>query len=92
MLEGLSKAPMAVWMFVLIGILAAVGVLVNSEFRTSLSAGDQQDTVDNATRGILNITKQLPTVGTVFGVLLIVAAVVGLVGVFQYFKGGRGMY
>ena len=94
MLDGLRQVPMAVWMFVLIGILAGVGVLVNDEFRTTLSAGTQRDVVDNATLGIANITKQLPTVGTVIGVLIIVAAVVGLVGVFQFFGGGkgRGMY
>jgi len=94
MLDGLRQAPIAVWMFVLIGILAAVGVVVNTEFKNTLSAGTQQDVIENSTQGIANITKQLPTVGTVIGVLIIVSAVVGLVGVFSYFggAGGRGMY
>ena len=94
MLEGLRQAPIAVWMFVLIGILAAVGVVVNTEFRNTLQEGTQRDVIDNATLGIANITKQLPTVCTVIGVLIIVSAVVGLVGVFSYFRGaeGRGMY
>jgi len=95
MLDGLRQAPIAVWMFVLIGILAAVGVLVNTEFKATLTTGTQTDVIDNATLGIANITKQLPTVGTVIGVLIIVSAVVGLVGVFAYFRGageGRGMY
>ena len=51
------------------------------------------DVTRNATKGILNVAKQLPTVGTVLGVLIIVTAVVGLVSIFQYFGGGgRTMY
>jgi len=181
MIDGLNKVPMAVYLFVIIGILAAVGILINAEMKSStdttssfsvvnetvtiaaagvdlaklsLSApssilytntsegvdvnlnssiiiinttgvtdGDQAATYTaylddaaieatgvswegvyinisysgtdynqagnallNSTYGIANVTKQMPTVGTVIGVLLIVSAVVGLVGVFSYFR------
>ena len=175
MLEGLKNAPAAIWMFVLVGILAGVGVLVNSEFQdngitkynsittnnetitspsnsnavnlanpsvilpttitvtnesngetlatdefnvtligldtiefwllrdinnytkvnityTSYHYTQQWNTIENSTLGIINITKQLPTVGTVIGVLLIVAVIVGLVGAFTFFRRGREAY
>ena len=75
-----------VWSAVIAGIFLAVGVLVLAEFRTSLSAGDQQATIDNVTLAMTNVSKQFPTAGTVIGVLLILGAVMGLV----YF-GGRKM-
>ena len=72
----IREAPGWVWAVVLLAIFAAVGVLVLSEFRSTLSAGTQQDVVDNGTLAIANVTKQLPTVGIIVGVLLIVGAVV----------------
>ena len=46
----------------------------------------QGNILQNSTLGIANITKQLPTVGTVIGVSLIVAVVVTL---FFFFRGKR---
>ena len=65
------------------------------DMNISYSGADFSDSataIRNATRGVGNLTKQLPTVGTVFGVLLIVAAVIGLVGIFSYFRRGGGAY
>ena len=73
---NISDAPGWVWSVVLLGIFGAVGVLVLSEFRSTLTEGAQTAVVDNGTAAIANITKQLPTLGIIVGVLLIVSAVV----------------
>lgn len=84
----IQDMPGVVWGLVLVGILLGVGILVVTELSAGLgatSADNVTKTVyDNATLGVLNISKQLPTVGTIFGVLLIVGAVVML---FFYFRG-----
>jgi len=82
-----TEVPQYIWAFALIGILGGVAVLVNAEFQDTLSTDAQKDVTRNATLGISNITKQLPTVGTIVGVSLIVAVVVTL---FFYFRGGAG--
>ena len=73
---NLSEAPGWVWSVVLLAIFASVGVLVLSEFRTTLTTGSQTAVVDNGTEAIANVIKQLPTVGIIVGVMLILAAVV----------------
>lgn len=83
----IRQAPGFVWALVLLAIFAAVGVLVLAEFRSTLSAGDQQAVVDNGTLAISNVTKQLPTVGIIVGVTLIIGAVV-LIAVYFGRRGG----
>lgn len=83
----IREAPGWVWAVVLLAIFAAVGVLVLSEFRATLTAGTQTDVVDNGTLAIANVTKQLPTVGIIVGVMLIIGAVV-LMAVYFGKRGG----
>ena len=81
----IQDMPGIVWGLVLVGVFLGVGAIVLSEFGTTQTAGSNaRMAIDNASSGLLNISKQLPTVGTIFGVLLIVGAVVML---FFYFKG-----
>jgi len=79
-----TEIPQYIWAFALIGILGGVAVLVNTEFQNTLVNETHKDILRNATAGISNITRQLPTVGTIIGVSLIVAVVVTL---FMYFRG-----
>lgn len=79
----IQDMPGVVWGMVLIGIFLGVGALILGEFGAT-QTGDAKGAIENATAGIVNISKQLPTVGTIFGVLLIVGAVVML---FFYFRG-----
>ncbi len=85
---SIRDLPTYIWAFVLAGILAGVGVLVISEFEKTLTTGPATASTGNATQGIANITAQLPTVGTIVGVSLIVGVVVLL---FVAFRGqGQG--
>lgn len=83
---SIREMPTYIWAFVLAGIFAGVGVLVIDEFQSTLTTGTQTDTTTNATLGIANIAEQLPTVGTIVGVSLIVGVVVLLFVAFR----GRG--
>jgi hypothetical protein len=81
----IQDMPGVVWGIVLVGVFLGVGAIVLSEFATTQASGSNaRMAIDNASAGVLNISKQLPTVGTIFGVLLIVGAVVML---FFYFRG-----
>ena len=72
----LADAPEWVWAIVTVGIFAGVGAIVLSEFADTLtSTSVEYAAVKNASNAIANLSQQLPTVGTVLGVLLIVAAV-----------------
>jgi len=73
----IREAPGWVWAVVMIAIFAAIGVLILDEFSGTLEENSTQWTVtQNGTTAIANVTKQLPTVGIIVGVLLIVGAVV----------------
>ncbi len=86
---SIRDMPTYIWAFVLAGIFAGVGVLVITEFENTLTTGTQTDVTKNATLGIANIAAQLPTVGTIVGVSLIVGVVVLL---FVAFKGQGSTY
>ncbi len=62
----IREAPGFIWALVLLCIFAAVGVLVLTEFNNSGSWNSENSTgaavIGNATDGIANVTKQLPTV------------------------------
>jgi hypothetical protein len=73
----ISDAPSVVMMLVMIGLILGAGVLALSQFSTSLGAGNAQNAVNNATSGVLNLSQQLPTVGTIIGVSLIIVVVLG---------------
>lgn len=77
-----------VWTLVIVGIFLGVGLLVLSEFRTSLDPGDQQAAIDNVTLSINNAAKQLPIVGTVIGVALII----GVVAILALYGGRKSGY
>ena len=80
---NIRDVPAYIWALVLASIFGGVGALVLSEFRPSLSAGTQQDIIDNGTLGIANLTEQFPTVGTIIGVSIIVGVVVILFVAFR---------
>lgn len=80
---NIRDVPGFVWAVVLSAIFGGVGALVLSEFRNTLSAGTQQDIIDNGTEGIANIMEQFPTVGTIVGVSVIVGVVVLLFTAFR---------
>ena len=76
----LADAPGWIWGLIFLVFLSAIGVLVLEEINMSATWNYEKDTaatvIHNATAGIANVTKQLPTVGIIVGVLLIVGAVV----------------
>lgn len=77
---NIQEAPSWVWAIVLLVIFAAIGVLVLEEIRSSSGWAVNETTegavIQNATFAINNVTKQLPTVGIVVGVTLIIGAVI----------------
>ena len=74
---NLDEAPGWVWSVVVLCIMAAVGVLILTELNegaTWTNESIEASVIYNATAGIGNVTKQLPTLGIIVGVLLIVGA------------------
>jgi len=87
---ALEQTASKVWTIVLIGFFIGAGILALAQFRDSVSATDltARSGINYSIEGISNIAEQLPTVGTIIGVLIIIAAVIGMV---VYFR-GRGGY
>jgi len=74
---GLNNVPSVVMSFVLIGLFLGAGALALSKFSDSLAAGAAKNAVGNATLGIGAIAEQLPTIGVIVAVSVIIAVVLG---------------
>lgn len=82
---NLNQIPGMVMILVMAGLIFGAGLLALTEFDASLTAGSEADqAVDNMTRSIGNFAKQMPTVGTILGVAVIIMVVVG-----AFMFGGR---
>ena len=72
---------------VIIGLLAGAGAIALAAF-SSGQTGNALNVINNATSGLLNFSIQLPSVGTIAGVGLIILVIVGAFGLF--FMNRRG--
>ena len=74
----LSQAPQVVMMLVLIGLMLGAGALSLSKFQGSLTAGTiEYQAVGNATKGLGDLSTQLPTIGVIIGVAILISVVLG---------------
>lgn len=84
----LGKAPQIVLLLALTAMIAAAAALAVQSFRDSTTtSGYAYNISQDGLGGLDNMTAQLPTVGTVVGVALIVVVVVGA---FAFFIGKGG--
>lgn len=82
-----GNAPRLILLFVLIGMVLGAGAIALSSFRDSTTDVDASGVLNNTLEGSTNLSAQLPTVGTMLGVGLILVVVIG---VFAFFAvGGR---
>ena len=58
-------------------VTLSIGARVTSELSSSTSAGTAQAAVDNATKGIAEASKNLPLLGLVAGLAVVLAVVLG---------------
>jgi hypothetical protein len=77
-----GNAPRIVLLFVLIGMVLGAGVISLTSFRNSVTDVDAETALNNTIEGSTNLSLQLPTVGTMLGVGLILTVVIG---VFAFF-------
>lgn len=94
-MPGINDSPAWILSLVIAGMIAGAGLIALVAFQDSTTAGDlAYEGIGNATDGISNLTEQLPTVGTIMGVGLIlgvvVSAFVGVAFVVNRFGGGGG--
>ncbi len=75
----LREAPSFVWALVILCIFGAVGLLVLTELNNSGGWDVENSTeaaiIGNSTLAVSNFSNQLPTVGIIMGVMLIIGAV-----------------
>lgn len=84
----LGRAPQIVLLLALTAMIAAATALAVQSFRDSTTSNGYAYNISNqGLSGIDNMSDQLPTVGTVIGVALIVVVVVGA---FAFFIGRGG--
>jgi hypothetical protein len=84
----LGDAPGAVLMLVFIGLMAVVGQKILTAMYIGTTAGDVVNlTLVNATNGITQVTTQLPLVG----LIVIMAIVIGVLWSSFRFGGAGGM-
>ena len=77
-----GNAPKLILLFVLIGMVLGAGVIALASFRDTTTDADASTTLNNTIDGSVNLSEQLPTVGTILGVGLILVVVIG---VFAFF-------
>lgn len=77
---GIGDIPIIVRVMIVAGIFLAVGAIVLSNIDNTTVAGTAEDNaVKNASLGLLNIATNMPLIGTIVG-LVIVLGVVLLIG------------
>ena len=77
-----GSAPRLILLFVLIGMVLGAGVIALVSFKNTTSDASAVQVLNNTVTGSVNLSQQLPTVGTILGVGLILVVVIG---VFAYF-------
>lgn len=78
---ALSQVPAVIFALVIAGMLLGAGALALSQFSTSLTAGSSERmAVGNTSLGLNNLAQQLPVVGTIIGVAIIIFVVVSAFG------------
>ena len=81
-----GNAPRIILLFVLIGMVLGAGVIALASFESTTTDEDASTALNNTILGSVNLSAQLPTVGTILGVGLILVVVIG---VFAFFAAGR---
>lgn len=78
--KGVSLADLqsVAMTFVVIGILAGVGVLITTQMEDDVTSQDASNALNNSTRGITNLTARLPLIGTIAGFIVLLGFVIGL--------------
>jgi len=75
---NISDAPQLILALVLMGMLAGAGALSLSKFQASTTAGTAEYlAIGNATKGIGDFATQMPTIGIIAGVAILISLVVG---------------
>ena len=86
---SLGNAPQIVLLLGLMVMIAAATSLAVNSFRDSTTTGGYAYNISqHGLEGINNFSIQVPTIGTVIGVALIIVVVVGA---FAFFGRGRGL-
>lgn len=99
--KGTNDTAVVVFMLSLVAVVITIGVsvLVLDAFNASQDTDSNTSTIDNKAQEVFgdgvdmqaNFTSQLPTIGTIGGILLLVV-LISLVGIggYNYFRKGRG--
>ena len=77
-----GNAPRLILLFVLIGMVLGAGVIALASFEDTTTDVGSSTVLNNTIQGSINLSAQLPTVGTILGVGLILVVVIG---VFAFF-------
>lgn len=77
MAYSLAQGMGLVQMIIIIGILLGVGAIALQSFSDSLSAGEAKNAVNNATEGVSKFAQQMPNIGLIGAVSVLLGIVVG---------------
>ena len=87
-----ASAPVMVMSLVLMGLVAAAGIIALVAFKSTNSTDATANTsIGYAITGISNFTAQLGTVGTMIGVGLILVVILGVFGMAAFGRGRGGL-
>lgn len=91
-----SSALTFIVALVVMGLVAAAGLLALASFRSTYNTGNGgavavNTTIDNSITGVGNFTGQLPTVGTMIGIGLVLLIIVGVFAFGLMRRGGGGL-
>lgn len=75
---GFGNAPSVVLALVLIGLVVAAGVISLAAFKSTSSNAVANTTIDSSITGMSNLSAQLPTVGQMVGIALILTVILGV--------------
>ena len=82
-MEALKMIPYIILTICISGVIAGASAVVLSKFKATTSDADAISAIQNGTEGVTTVAEQLPTVG-IIGVLVIIISL--LAGVFVYMR------
>jgi hypothetical protein len=92
-----TTAPSIALTFVLIGLFIAAGVIAinamknGQGFYTQVTNSSVNSTIDSSITGLSNLSAQMPTVGQMVGIALILTVILGVFAFGVMKKGGGGL-
>lgn len=85
-MEGLKVIPYLFLILAIAGIIGGASALVLSKFKATTTDTTAINAINNASAAVGDISEQLPTVGIIAVMVIIISVIAGVFVYIQYFR------